>query len=100
MRNRLSFGLAKASHRITKILVPGLALIPRPSYNNNVYTVELTRVLDPDLIALKLGAVLFIAHTHSVSGNVLMNIFSYRWILFQTSTISDRNWLIHHILIE
>lgn len=100
MRNRLSFGSAKASHRITKIFLPGLTLIPRPSYYNNVYTVELTRVLDPDVIALKLGAVLFITHTHSLSCKVFMNIFSYRWILFQTSTISDRNWVIHHILFE
>lgn len=100
MRNRLSFGSAKASHRITKIFLPGLTLIPRPSYYNNGYTVELTRVLNPDVVALKLGPVLFITHTHSVSCKVLVNIFSYRWIFFQTSTISDGNWLIHHILIE
>lgn len=83
VRNRLPFSFGQgndSSRRITKILLPGLTLILRPPYYNNIYPVELSRVLDPGLIALKIEVVLFIIHTDSVSCKVFMNFFSYRWI--------------------
>lgn len=65
----------------------------KPSCYHNVCATAAPRVLDRGLIALKLRAVLFITHKYSVSCKVLMNTFTYAWILLQASKISGKTGL-------